>query len=399
MPETCGPRSVPQDVATRWAQRTVAIIFFVGVVLVGLEAYRTRSAPLGPAETTTTTRTTNEVKTTTKGTESTEKREVTTALKETTLERALGQPGLWLVRLLLIVLVAFFSGAAVQRILIGEFSLKLGPIEVPPLPTPPTDALARVPDAVVEAFQAEQVGGADFEPGIPKAPPLEVSSSHIKSLLEQIQGPGASDYAVINLGTGRNWLTTRLFLFAILLRRMRMLRTFVFVETRDGIEQRFAGVAAPDLVRWRFAREYPWLETAFAHAYGAIENREIRSDVGALDPFVAGRLVEEFMKSSEIQARQGGSRDDWDRLQPETWEHARWINRTLLDRILDLAPARTSVVDVGDLTGTARTLAVLACEGPFVALVDNQTRFRSLIDRQGLLDAVARGLVAGSRRA
>jgi hypothetical protein len=113
-------------------------------------------------------------------------------------------------------------------------------------------------------------------------------------LLNQIQGQGPSDYAVIDLGSGRSWLTTRLFVFAILLRRMRALRALVFVETQDGIAQRFLGVALPDTVRWRLAREYPWLEDAYAHAYCHIPDRMIRSEVGALDPYTAGMLVEQF---------------------------------------------------------------------------------------------------------
>jgi hypothetical protein len=191
-----------RDVATRWAQATVAIIFVVGLLLVAPVAYRDGFGPLGPEEITTTTKDIKESKTTAKGTESTEKREVTTASKETALERALGKPGLLLARLLLVVLVAFFSGAAVQRIILGEFSLKLGPVEVPPLPPAPPEALSPVPEEVVAAF-----GPAVAEPGILEVAPLEpgiTSSSYVMSLLEHVHSQGPADYAVIDVGTGHN---------------------------------------------------------------------------------------------------------------------------------------------------------------------------------------------------
>jgi hypothetical protein len=293
-------------------------------------------------------------------------------------------------------LVSFFAGAAVQRVLLGEFSLKLGPVEVPPLPPVPADALAKVPDLLVAAFAADETTTAAEH--MPTVVTDSIGGSGIASLLGQIDPNSVSDYAIINLGNGQNWLTTRLFLFAVLLRRMRGLRGFVFVETRDEIPGQFIGIAKPDFVRWRLARVYPWLERAIAHAYSAIDDLAIRSDAGALDPNSAGRLVENFINQPEIQSHRREESQDWHVLFPGVSEHATWINRTLLDRLFDLAPTRSSVFDAGDLTEKQRTLAVLACEGPFVALVDDRNRFRTLIDRERLLNSTARRLANVSIR-
>jgi hypothetical protein len=296
--------AISPDTARRYAQGTAAVVLVVGMFLVSSEAYRTRSVPLGPSETTTTTKSTTERKASAKGTETAEKHETTTASKETVVERALGQAGLWLGRFLLVVLVAFLSGGVVQRILLGEFALKAGPFELPPLPV----QLSPVPDIVIEAFRVETTA-QDVALGPPEAP-VALTSSLVMTLLEQIQAPGPSDYAVIDLGTGRSWLTTRLFLFAVLLRRMRALRTFVFVETREGVAQRFIGVATPELARWRLAREYPWLERALAHAYAEVGDYDIRSDSGALELPAAGRLVDGFMQHPEIQAMESRPVDE-----------------------------------------------------------------------------------------
>jgi hypothetical protein len=49
------------------------------------------------------------------------------------LERALGTGGLFFIRLGAVALAAFAAGAVVQRALLADFALKLGPVEVPAL--------------------------------------------------------------------------------------------------------------------------------------------------------------------------------------------------------------------------------------------------------------------------
>ena len=64
------------------------------------------------------------------------KREVTRVTKDASdsmLTRGLSAGGLLLVRVGIVVLVAFLAGALVQRLLLGEFAVKVGPLEVPAL--------------------------------------------------------------------------------------------------------------------------------------------------------------------------------------------------------------------------------------------------------------------------
>jgi hypothetical protein len=80
-------------------------------------------------------------------------------------------------------------------------------------------------------------------------------------------GRATGEYAVIDLGNGNQWISSRLFIFAVLLKRMTGLRQFVFIGTQNGVTGRFLGMASPDDVRWALARRYPWLECAYAYAY------------------------------------------------------------------------------------------------------------------------------------
>ena len=96
-------------------------------------------------------------------------------------------------------------------------------------------------------------------------------SAHFTSdrseLPKLLSGDGDYDYAVFDLGDGWRWLTSRLFIFATMLERMRGLRCCVFFESSGRVSKRFLGTAEPAAVRWAFAHRYPWLNPAFADAY------------------------------------------------------------------------------------------------------------------------------------
>src|SRR5215207_5599488 len=98
-----------------------------------------------------------------------------------------------------------------------------------------------------------------------------LTSSHFTSDPEELpkllSGDGDYDYAVFDLGEGRSWLTSRLFIFATMLQRMSGLRCCVFVDSSGTVSKRFLGTAEPAAVRWALACRYPWLEPAFADVY------------------------------------------------------------------------------------------------------------------------------------
>ena len=100
-----------------------------------------------------------------------------------------------------------------------------------------------------------------------RATAVQVTDSTAATFTTQLLGGGSADYAEANLGTGTEWLTSRLFIMAILFARMKGVRCFVFVETACVVRRRFIGWAEPEKIRWALARQYPWLEKAYADAY------------------------------------------------------------------------------------------------------------------------------------
>ncbi|HEX3472429.1 MAG TPA: hypothetical protein VHT28_14710 [Silvibacterium sp.] len=118
--------------------------------------------------------------------------------------------------------------------------------------------------------------------------PANEFSSQATALLDQIRNDYGSDYAVVDLGTGQQWLTSRLFIFAILLRRMR--------------------------------------------------------DHGALDSWQATQLVQGFLKQIQQVAPPLTDAAEWVSIPTQQlWEHAKWLDGSRLERVF--AQLHRDVVD------------------------------------------------------
>jgi hypothetical protein len=91
----------------------------------------------------------------------------------------------------------------------------------------------------------------------------EAPSSGESSLFEQFRGSDLLDYVLIDIGDGKQWLTSRLFIFAIMLERMRGLRCLVFVQTTSDAYQRFLGTASPTGYATRYHQADSEAESGF----------------------------------------------------------------------------------------------------------------------------------------
>jgi hypothetical protein len=220
------------------------------------------------------------------------------------------------------------------------------------------------------------------------------------------------DYAVVDLGDGMEWLTSRIFILSVLLERMRGLRCVVFVETQNGVRERFVGLATPRHIRWTFAEPWPWLEAAYVRAYQnvvfgeapatmLVQNSPIFSDRGALEPYVAQQIFASYIGQAQngdaLQTTQPQAPDhEWvditvDPNSPR-WERAEWTNGTMLSQVLGKLMWKSKVIASDDRSSDTIAHAVLRRSSPFVALLDEDRAFSTLVDREALLEQVARSL-------
>src|SRR5438309_7526446 len=240
-----------------------------------------------------------------------------------------------------------------------------------------------------------------------------VFDSATTTLFEQLASTGASDYITVDLGSGDQWLTSRLYIFAVMLRRLRGLRCIVFTATVGEVRGSFVGWAEPTDVRWMLAMKYPWFETAYAHALATVEPG-IMSHEGGMVNYVANRVVREFLAQIQAlgpavpepsanlvpaasQAGSAAAPADWISLpraspaEPQGMEHAAWITARLLEQVIGPRDTDNAFADSPDITPEKRAQAIARREGPFVALVNPTGRFKGLVDRQALLESIATG--------
>lgn len=233
-----------------------------------------------------------------------------------------------------------------------------------------------------------------------KAASATVNDSYATTFFNQFNEGGSADYAVIDLGTGQSWLTSRLFIISILYPQIKEVKAFVFVETVNGIRKKYLGWASADKIRWRLAKSYPWFEQGFQEAYGnVLKNAKVITDNGRLGdpshPFDPSQiqasinLLREFLQRAQSPTLLPDTKE-WVFLNsvPPVYEHAHWINGELLEQIvgdnLQIDYLRSS--ELRAKSAKEQSSLVAAMTGHFVAVTNDEYRFEYLIDRQLLLE-------------
>ena len=247
-----------------------------------------------------------------------------------------------------------------------------------------------------------------------RSPVGSMPGSMLSSISVQVDWGEPADYTIINLGLGKSWLTSRLFILAVLIERMRGVRCLVFLAEEAGRE-RFVGTALPREVRWAFAKECPWLEAAYVRAYHkAVGGNDpkymthgstfITTAQGGLTVPVAQQLLTSFL--DEVQAKGSPAPyammmssppgpapahgEDWQELrQGALRERAAWLDEGRLRRIMGDHFYDSWCPEEIDAPAEERVRRVLRRAAPFVAVLGEGHRFKSLVDRQALLEALA----------
>ena len=152
----------------------------------------------------------------------------------------------------------------------------------------------------------------------------QLADSGSDTMFEQLAAEAPAPHVLVDLGEGHDWLTTRLYLFALMLATMRRTRTLVFVETVTGVRGRFVGLATVGQVCAALASAYPWLEADYAHAFaeasmtwrtGQLAGGQaafVLDHYGRLAPGVAQSLVRNFLTNVKNGALPPASGDrEW----------------------------------------------------------------------------------------
>jgi len=216
------------------------------------------------------------------------------------------------------------------------------------------------------------------------------------SLFQQLESTNSSEFVIIDLGTAANrrWLTSRLYIFGLMLERMRGIRCIVFVESTDEKRRRYAGCALPANVRWSLAARYPWLEQAYVSAVSLASARpdfQVLSQWGTLPAGVASQIVQQFLAAIRMYPGPNVTFDnEWVEVPGKGyWEHGRWIDVPRLERLLGISFFNATVPASPDIASDEIARRILRRSVPFVARVSEDNRLETLVDRADLLEQLA----------
>ena len=197
---------------------------------------------------------------------------------------------------------------------------------------------------------------------------------------------------MIDLGTGKEWLTSRLYIYTNLLRRFKGLRHVVFTSSKRGV-RRFVGIASVEEIERALSVHYPWLEAAVAHACAEDAERRRSSHergcditAGHVEALVGG-MLDPLQKT---QPASPGS--EWVQLRTDLWERASWLNRldaiTLLGRDFSRSIARDGSRDL--------LQDVVSGSGDLVAITIGKELER-IVDRRAAVELIASRWASSSR--
>jgi hypothetical protein len=232
-------------------------------------------------------------------------------------------------------------------------------------------------------------------------------------LFARIHADTAWTYMIVDIGNGRKWLLSRLFLFTAILQQMGFLKCVVFVETRRGLSRRFLGTATPERVYAVLSKKYQWLARALKRSYFAPSQANLalalqqpspnpesiktalQSAVplnGMLPKQAAETIVNAFMADTEIRWNQAGDppQSEWEKINEimNVWEHTKWLNLDRFNGDLREAlddPRASWMVDGPDASKEKRIRGLLRRDVRYVALVNQRMEFLELFDREPLV--------------
>lgn len=243
--------------------------------------------------------------------------------------------------------------------------------------------------------------------------PRRLTSSQIfdsasESLFKEILKPAQADYAIVDLRSGKAWLTSRLFIFSLVLGEASGLRAFVFLEHTANTRRKFLGVATPADVRRALGRRYPWLEEAFVRALSTQYPSPPEPQAGAAsvstftncppplttaEPGRVSNVVMNFIQKLQRTTDPPESeRSSFLAIgtSPQTWERALWIDAERLERDLAGALESSCVDESPDIPRRLVSEAIVRRKTSLVALVDRDRRFVGLVDRCELLSHISK---------
>lgn len=147
---------------------------------------------------------------------------------------------------------------------------------------------------------------------------LQLGASLTPEIIDQIKNAlrtsATAELVEVNLGYGRTWLATRLYLLANICIDYTDTKQFILLEHADGLERSFLGMIPPKVIKRLLAAEYPVLERAYREAglqLSAFRNERNTSSSEELEWIVQnfGNYLQQLASGEEGELKSPGTKE------------------------------------------------------------------------------------------
>lgn len=229
------------------------------------------------------------------------------------------------------------------------------------------------------------------------SPASDFQDSYTMTLMNTITSNYDADYAIIDLDRGESWLTSRLYIFTIVFEMITKIKCLIFVGSDGTNVKQFIGYANLTDIRWSLAGKYPWLEAAFTKAYSNHFGMNLLNENLLLNieyPYDVSNVVHNYLNNIQQQV-----------LPPDTqnwlnvgmiWEKTQWIDQRQIRLDLGEVLQESYIQDSSGIPEEEMLQVILRQNGDFVALVGENRKFKTLIDRKLLVEKTVKKFVGYS---
>jgi hypothetical protein len=193
-----------------------------------------------------------------------------------------------------------------------------------------------------------------------------IGGSGSENLLAFLDGPEL-DFVVFDLGDGDKWLTSRMYLFTVVLRQKRNLKWIVFVQKAlDGKRNYFLGSVDPVVLASSLNHSYPWLDQSLIISFAGQANQYYGNRIDVWESYYLQQVIKEFNYNLELPARlaekvpkpndEGDAKPE--RKRPADLKLQSVVNFTRGQSILIGLPPNSELAQVGSVDVLTKTVTI-----------------------------------------
>ncbi len=217
------------------------------------------------------------------------------------------------------------------------------------------------------------------------------STSYIDDLLNTVFrfNKYEIDYVKIDLGSGNNWLASRLYILAILM-NLKGLKYWVIVYSDKDEEKKYLGWVTSEIIIRKLSEKYPELVETFNDLHDQLN---LKIDNSILDSDNLGNIVHSFISKLQTEDYKEYSvklsRGSEGNKEEIYFERTEWLNKSLFEELFNNSLNQNYIVDDPYKSNEEQVKAILRQKGKYIGVIDKKEKFKRLIDRDVILEKVA----------